>query len=86
MAANQKQGGKNRKLGRHSRNPSSKLQAARTLANGKKRIARHLKRMGFEKPGILTAKEVTRRASMVPRGTARAKRRAKLYLQFGTGD
>lgn len=46
MADKAKQGGKNRKFGRHARNPSSKLQAQRTARNKEKRIARHIKRMG----------------------------------------
>lgn len=37
--ATKKEGGKNRKIGRHSRNPSSKMQAQRSAKNKAKRIA-----------------------------------------------
>lgn len=35
------QGGKNRKFGRHGRNPSSKLQATRSARNKARNIAKH---------------------------------------------
>lgn len=40
MSKKSKEGGKNKKIGRHSRNPSSKLQAQRSNRNKDKRIAR----------------------------------------------
>ena len=36
--ANAKEGGKNKKIGRHARNASSKMQAKRTEANKKARV------------------------------------------------
>lgn len=81
MASNQKQGGKNRKLGRHSRNPSSKMQASRTERN---RLRRERKQDRFLTL-CLEKRKLRGLGKMVPRGTARAKHRAALRLSFGTG-
>lgn len=80
MPANQKQGGKNRKLGRHSRNPSSKMQAARTLRNKARRERKQAKFLALCKE----KRALTLAGKIVPRGTARAKRRAALHLSFGS--
>lgn len=64
MAASKKEGGKNRKIGRHSRNPSSKLQKLRTERNKARRLAALKARKvsqgqnNYPKPRPLTREEI----------------------------
>lgn len=64
MPATSKSGGKNKKFGRHSRNPSSKLYPTRAERNARKRVARHQRNHPNWTPGNPTQ---TRPRSELPK-------------------